>query len=267
MSLTERLGHARTQFRELGAAGAINYKLARLWGRIFRHRAPYALRSRWAEAPVWVRPESSDLAVFGQIFLEREYRGLDDVTEAGFIIDCGANVGYSAVYLLSRFPKARLVAIEPERSNFEALRRNTAAFGDRITCLQAGVWSHPAGLVVEEHDTKQGKEWAFTVREANATELPHVMATELTSVWRNAGSPVISVLKMDIEGSERVVFDAPEKPWLGAVENIVIELHGADCSAALHRAIDGLGFAISTCGELTVCKRKIPSAPALAARG
>lgn len=262
MSLTERLGYARTQFRELGAVGAINYKLARLWGRIFRRRAPYALRARRAAAPVWVRPASSDLMVFDQIFVEREYRSLDDVTEASFIIDCGANVGYSSVYFLSRFPKARLVAIEPERTNFEALRRNTAAFGDRITCLHAGVWSHPTGLVVEEHDSSSGKEWAFTVREANAAEAPHVMATDLTSVWRNAGSPVISVLKMDIEGSESVVFDAPEKPWLSAVENIVIELHGADCSDALHRAIDGLGFAISTCGELTVCKRQIMSAPA-----
>src|SRR6266849_2034454 len=199
MSLSEKLGYARTQFRELGAAGAIHYKLARLWGRIFPRRAPYALRARRAEAPVWVRPASSDLMVFDQIFVEREYRGLDDVTEADFIIDCGANVGYSSVYLLSRFPKARLVAIEPERTNFEALRRNMAAFGDRVTCLHAGVWSHPAG----------------------------------------------------------VVFDAPEKPWLSAVENIVIELHGADCRAALHRAIDGLGFAITTCGELTVCKRRI----------
>src|SRR6266851_3197344 len=160
MSLSEKLGYARTQFRELGAAGAIHYKLARLWGRIFPRRAPYALRARRAEAPVWVRPASSDLMVFDQIFVEREYRGLDDVTEADFIIDCGANVGYSSVYLLSRFPKA--------------------------------------GLVVEEHDTSSGKEWAFTVREANAAEAPHVMATDLTSVWRNAGSPVISILKMDI---------------------------------------------------------------------
>ncbi|MFM9849433.1 MAG: FkbM family methyltransferase [Hyphomicrobiaceae bacterium] len=199
--------------------------------------------------------------MFRQIFVEREYSCLDDIIDASFIIDCGANVGYSAAYLLSRYPKARVVAIEPESSNFEMLRRNVAHYGDRVRLLHAAVWSGSGRLVIEENTSPQGKEWAFSVREAHAGEIPDVDAVDLTTVWREAGSPTISILKMDIEGSESVVFDQLDKPWLAAVENIVVEPHGEKCRASLLAAIDGMGFALSTCGELTVCKRRISRTP------
>jgi hypothetical protein len=39
---------------------------------------------------------SSDLHVFRQIFVEREYGCLDDLADVRLIIDCGANAGYSS---------------------------------------------------------------------------------------------------------------------------------------------------------------------------
>lgn len=255
VALNEKLRYARMQVDELGPGAALRYKWERLKGRLGRHRAPYALKSKQAAAPVWVRPNSSDLYVFDQIFIEREYRCLDHVGEASLIIDCGANVGYSSAYLLSRYPKSRLIAVEPESGNFEMLRRNTDPYKARVELLHAGIWSRSAGLVVEQPQARGGKEWAFTVREARADEKPDIEATDLTTVWRNAGSPEISILKVDIEGSEDVVFSALEKPWLDSVRNLVVELHNDRCSKALFAAIDGKGFVVSTYGELTVCTR------------
>ena len=246
------------RLQSLGLKAAVRYKFEQNLGRMRGHRRCYTLRSRYSLSPVWVRSHSSDLAVFRQIFVEREYSCLDDIIDASFIIDCGANVGYSTAYLLSRYSNARVVAIEPEISNFEMLRRNAAHYGDRVRLLHAAVWSGFEGLVIEENTSApEGKEWAFSVREALAGEIPDVDAVDLTTVWREAGSPTISILKMDIEGSESVVFDQLDKPWLAAVENIVVELHGEKCRASLLAAIEGMGFALSTCGELTVCKRRI----------
>lgn len=255
MALNDTLRFARKQFEELGLGATVRYKWEKLKGRFGRHREPYSLTSKHVDAPVWIRPDSSDLLVFDQIFVDREYRCLDAVADASVIIDCGANVGYSAAYFLSRFPKARLIAIEPESGNFAMLRRNTEPYSGRTELLHAGVWSRSAGLVVERPDARGGKEWAFTVREASAGEKPDIDATDLTTVWKNAGSPEISILKVDIEGSEDVVFSAPDKPWLDAVRNLVIELHNDRCSKALFAALDGKGFVVSTCGELTVFTR------------
>jgi FkbM family methyltransferase len=254
-ALTDRMHYALLQLEELGLEGAIHYKWERLKERLGGHREPYALTSKHADAPVWVRPDSSDLLVFNQIFVEREYRCLDGVKDATFVIDCGANVGYSAAYFLSRFPKAHLIAIEPDGGNFAMLRRNIQVYSERAQALQAGVWSRAAGLIVQRPDAPGGKEWAFRVREASPTETSEIDATDLTTVWRRAGSPEISVLKVDIEGSEDVVFSAREKPWLDSVRNLVIELHNEECAHAFFGAIDGMGFKISRSGELTVCMR------------
>jgi hypothetical protein len=60
-------------------------------------------------------------------------------------------------------------------------------------------------------------------------------------------------LKIDIEGAELELFSSGTDRWLDLVDNIVIELHGKKCSEAFFKAIDGRGFDISSCGELTVC--------------
>jgi FkbM family methyltransferase len=254
--LPTKLDYLRLQVSSLGTVQALYFKLMRGVDRLRPRRSPYRLYSKRVAGPVFVRPRSSDLSVFHQIFIEREYRCLDDVTDVRFIIDCGANVGYSSLCFLSQHPDARLVAIEPERNNFAALARNLHRFSDRVELLQRGLWSHSTGLVIEEHDdAADGKDWAFTVREAEPGEAPDVTATDLTTIWKNAGCPTIDILKVDIEGSEAVVFAAEEKPWLDAVRNIVIELHGEQCTAEFEQAISGRGFVLSRSGELTVAKR------------
>jgi len=62
----------------------------------------------------------------------------------------------------------------------------------------------------------------------------------------------ISILKLDIEGAELNLFKSNTE-WLELVDNLVIELHGTECSEVFFKAISGCGFKISTSGELTVC--------------
>ncbi len=46
--------------------------------------------------------------------------------------DAGADVGFSSVYSLSRFPYCRVIAVEPDAANNKALQRNLALHGDRV---------------------------------------------------------------------------------------------------------------------------------------
>jgi hypothetical protein len=64
----------------------------------------------------------------------------------------------------------------------------------------------------------------------------------------------ISILKVDIEGAEEIVFASNYEKWLHKVDNLVIELHGEQCEAVFQNAVAGRGFEVSRCDELTVCK-------------
>jgi FkbM family methyltransferase len=212
------------------------------------------LTSKYACFPLYCRPRTSDLMVFHQIFVDREYRCLDHLKRADFIIDCGANVGYSAAYMLTAFPQARLVAIEPDSDNLMLLEENLAPYGDRVTIVKAAVWSHATDLVFDSAALGEGQEWGRQVKEGDCGESTTLKAVDLNTLLEQSGCDRISILKMDIEGAEVEVFAKNYSNWLGKVDNIVIELHGDQCEQVFESAIVGQNFEIATCDELTVCQ-------------
>ncbi len=216
---------------------------------------PFRLFSRHAQHALWCRPQTSDLDVFRQIFLEREYSCLDRAQGVELVLDCGANVGYSSAYFLSRFPQCRVIAVEPDAGNFAAAQRNLLPYGQRVQLIRSGIWPRTAGLKISEIPYRDGREWAVQVREAERDETPDMTAVDIGSLLELSGCASISILKIDIEAAERYVFTENYRPWLQVVENLVIELHDDQCREIFFRAIRGLPLRVSQCGELTVCQR------------
>ena len=195
---------------------------------------------------VYARAHTRDIDVYYQIFITREYRCLDHVASAELVIDCGANVGYSAVYFLERYPHAKLIAVEPDADNFAMLQRNTEPFRQRVTLINGGVWSKSTGLVISNPNADS---WGFSVREVRPGELTTVEAVDIPSLIYKSGCDRVSILKVDIEGSEAEVFK--QAAWLEKVDRLVIELHGPTCEQTVLRAVNGRA-APSRCEELTV---------------
>ena len=250
-----RLRNYAEQIGAFGLLGWIRFKFDRLRARRASEGDLFTVRTRFARHPILVRANTSDISVFAQVFIHREYRPLDDCADGGLIVDCGANVGYSSAYLLSRFPRADLIAIEPHADNFRLLTRNLAPYGGRARALQAAVWSSSRGLIVSEAAAGARKEWAVTVREPGLDEDPTVVSVDLGSVLDQSGHDRIAILKVDIEGSEAEVFARSTEPWLGRVDNIAIELHGDHCQEVVSRALRDRGFDAETNEELTIFRR------------
>lgn len=175
--------------------------------------------------PFYLRVPSTDVWVFEQIFIQQEY-DFEVARTPGTIIDAGANIGLVSIFLANRFPGARIVAIEPEESNFEVLQKNVLPYGN-ITALHAALWHENRKISLV--DPSLGH-WGFMTQdsgdgEESFGEVMHpVQGLTLDRIMKDLGIDHIDILKLDIEGAEREVFKDPS-PWLEKVDALIVELH------------------------------------------
>lgn len=111
--------------------------------------------------PIFLRRGTSDIKVFEQIFIYREY-DIPIHHKVAFILDGGSNIGLSAIFFKHKFPDATIVCIEPESNNFNILQKNTAGYTD-IVCLKKGLWNKQTWLQVA--DTFNMGNWGFICSE------------------------------------------------------------------------------------------------------
>lgn len=202
--------------------------------------------------PVKCRYGSSDFRVFRQIFLADQYRPVQLSKDIKLVVDCGAYIGYSTAYFLTKCPDAHVIAIEPDGRNFELLRQNLEAYAGRITLFHAAIWSHQTRLKVIRNDYG---EWSTQVVECKENEQGDLDALDIPALLGACGYSTIDAMKIDIEGAEGVLFSRNYEAWIDRVNTFVIELH-SDCNKEIFlRALNGRGFDISTSGELTIARR------------
>jgi FkbM family methyltransferase len=175
--------------------------------------------------PFHLRLGSTDWLVIEEIFINNEYTFVRDALKsARWILDLGANVGYSLRYWQSIFPDARMVAMEPESDNCLLCSQNIVSAGltSRVKLLQAGAGACRAQMRLV--DSGEG-EWAYRTEESQTEEGRPVEIFPLAEVLENyASGQKIDLLKCDIEGAERELFEDC-RAWIGQVNAIVIELH------------------------------------------
>jgi len=148
------------------------------------------------------------------------------------ILDCGANIGFASVFYANLFPKAKIIAVEPETKNYRMLIKNTQNYAN-IKTIEAGIWSKKTFLKTKDNGIGS---WAFTVKES-ASGLPAISINDLTK-------SKIDLIKIDIEGSEKEVFKN-NTDWLKRTELLIIELHDELAPGAteiFNRAVKRMGF-------------------------
>jgi FkbM family methyltransferase len=189
-----------------------------------------------ANAPVWLRLNSSDVRTFEQVFTDAEYRFPCEAAPK-VIVDAGANVGFASIDFAVRWPNARIIAIEPERSNYALLCQNLKAYPNAVPVWGA-LWTEnrPIDLV-----DPGGGHWAYRALALDDNVEPRegrVPGYTVDRLMRDHGIERIDLLKLDIEGAEKELFQHAEA-WTERVDAIVIELHDRfklGCSASFAAA-------------------------------
>ncbi len=197
--------------------------------------------------PTWVRKDQSDWMAFKQVFIWKEYEypiGFEPAT----ILDAGANVGYGALWFARKFPKAQIVSLEPESNNFGMLQKNTEAY-PRIRPVKAGLWNRSCYLRIIP--TEWGS-WGFRTEEVETETSDSIRALSVQDIMKEQGWNTIDLLKMDIEGAERFVFDDRVHEWLPRVRMMFLELHDnvdTNCSKRVFKALLDHDFRVDVSGE------------------
>jgi FkbM family methyltransferase len=197
---------------------------------------------------------SSDEHVFDQLFVWREYSLVGDrLADQRVILDLGANVGYASAYFATRYPDARILAVEPDPANYQRCVKNLAPYGNRVRILQGAVWSRCARLALSRGSYGDGREWATQVTEAAAVSDADVDAWDIPRLIDILQEKSVDLVKIDIEGSEAELFSSNTARWLPRVRNICIELHDERCREIFFRALRDFDYDLVEHLEFTLC--------------
>lgn len=150
-----------------------------------------------------------------EIFIEGVYN--QKLPENGYIIDCGAHIGLSVIYLKSICPTANIICFEPDTKNFDLLQKNIASHHlKKVESKKEVVWIENTNLKFVQDGNMGSK-----ISEGNASNSVSVKAIRLKDYLNKK----VDFLKIDIEGAEyKVIQDIADN--LINVNKMFIEYHG-----------------------------------------
>jgi FkbM family methyltransferase len=233
--------------------------LSRLAIRInIKKELPFYLFTDNIQHPIRICLNTSDMDVYCQIFREKEYDCLGNISDARFIIDCGGYIGLSAIWFLNKYKNAHLIVVEPDPRNFAICKKNLKFYKRRVTLINSAVWPHQTGLLISRGLHRDGGYWTTQVLEVAGNQRADINSVEMDSLIKEGGLNKVDILKVDIERAEIKLFSGNCEAWLAKVKNMAIELHDKECEAIFFKAMEKFNYELSRSGELVICKNISP---------
>ncbi len=191
--------------------------------RVLRKRTEVRIEHPNFPHPLHLRLRSTDVALCREILVEGLYE-CDLARPPSVIVDAGANIGIASVFYAHRYPNAKIIAVEPEPSNYHMLLKNTACYPN-VTPVRAALWNRDAEVDIIDngsgHTTFQTQEPGT---KGNGHVVSTVRAVTMDRLMTEFGINAIDLLKIDIEGAEGELFQTAEK-WVTRVGLIAVEIH------------------------------------------
>jgi FkbM family methyltransferase len=149
-----------------------------------------------------------------EIFVDGIYD--QHLPEKAFILDCGAHIGLSVIYLKNLCPSAEIICFEPDATNFNNLKKNIKSHNlKNIEVRNEAVWIENSELNFIQQGNMSSK-----IGEG------HVNSVKVKAVrLKDFLNKKIHFLKLDIEGAEYLVLKDITEDLIN-VEKMFIEYHG-----------------------------------------
>ena len=186
-----------------------------------------------------------DLPTIYEIHGQDTYR-LKEISlpKRAVVLDVGAHIGSFSVAIHSKFPDAVITAFEPHPSNFRLLQEN-APFA---RCIPKAVSGVAGKAFLTDH--KASASYALSLSE---TDTP-VDTVSLGDYLREV--PRVDLMKVDIEGAEKDVFEHLEPELLSKVDRIMMEIHPPHAVAWFTERFKAAGFVVIAKNDLLFANRQ-----------
>jgi len=140
------------------------------------------------------------------------------------IIDLGANIGVETLRFAKMHPKAKIFSIEAVKENFKTLTKNVKNLPN-VTPINAAIWDKNSKLrILKRSESSQAR----YVQEVRNSEKFHITGMPFSKILDLYSIKNICILKIDIEGAERKLFNKSCKEWLPFVKCIIMEAPDSD---------------------------------------
>ena len=216
----------------------------------FRYAKTNDLHLSELKHPLYVRPNTLDNASFEEIFLDGEY----DIPYPAFssqpiqILDAGANTGFASIFYANKFPDSKIIAVEPEAENSIQLRLNVEQYS-MVSAVEGAIWKEDTRLNLKDDGWgTRGYMMEETIENLDGL----VNAYSIETIKRMFEWNHIDILKMDVEGSEKEIFESNYEFWIPRTHCLIIETHDRmkpGCSESLLTTMKKFDFNSFAQGE------------------
>lgn len=199
---------------------------------------------------IYLRKNTKDTETFEEIFLSSLYDiNLPIVPKT--IVDAGANVGLASLFFKMKYPKANIVAIEIEEQNVEAIKKNTVNFSNFEIKHNALFNKKAYFKIIDPYNATN----SFQIVETTNPDEANSTSVTLDEILTKNNWETIDILKIDIEGAEKDLFEKNYENWLPKTKIIMVETHDRmipKCSYTVMKTINEFNFILYTTTEGTL---------------
>lgn len=209
-----------------------------------------------------IRSKGSDLLVFQQVIVSEEYAPLFNMAhkydkQIKTIIDIGANIGLTAIYLNLKFPGSTVYAIEPEDGNYKMLLKNLQLNEPlNIIPVNTAIW-YKNEFLTNSSNFRDKLSWANQTLPSERNK--GIRGVTMDSFITDRNISKIDILKIDIEGTEKQLFKdyAKINEILAITEMIALEVHDEVADREfIYQMLGNNGFYVIDSGETTFAYKK-----------
>jgi FkbM family methyltransferase len=192
----------------------------------------------------YFRKNTKDYETFEEVFVDNIYN-LPLPIQPKTIIDGGANIGLATRFFKMKYPDATVATIEIDKQNLSMIEKNTKGL-THVEIIKKGLYNKKAFFKVEDPFNATN---SFVIKEVSENDQYDIESVTIQDIMDSKQWDSVDLLKLDIEGAEKQLFDSNYQSWLPKVQVIFIETHDRmipKCSITVMKALDEFDFGLYT---------------------
>jgi FkbM family methyltransferase len=213
---------------------SVDFALSRLIGLVPRGQRNRVREVRLrGDIKIRYRLNKGDLHSIREIWFQEIYR-LPFDGPSGVLLDLGANIGMTSVWLAKRFSFTQVIAVEPDPNNAALVRQNLELNGITGQVLEAAIGPKEGTARFDSSELSN----LGRLSEDGSLLVPMI---SVDTIIKKFAVTSFALIKIDIEGGEQDLFDGPTG-WLARTDAIIIEFHSTVDHFRITEVVSSHGF-------------------------